>query len=87
LYNLVKYFFIYFKLQLQPFTIATLKVMLIALLTVAANFMLPVFNNVFIDVFFRSAIITFVFGGLILLTKSSEEINRTFYSVVRKMRL
>jgi O-antigen/teichoic acid export membrane protein len=83
LYNVVKYVFIYFKLNLQPFTRATVNVIFISVGTAGVNLVLPSLENVFVDMIFRSAIITLVYSTLILASKSSEEINRTFGTGVR----
>jgi O-antigen/teichoic acid export membrane protein len=82
LYNLIKFFFIYAKLDLQPFTMSTVKVIGIAIVAIVVNLMLPVFDHVVIDVLLRSAIITVVYSSLTLATNSSEEINRIFHTVI-----
>lgn len=84
-YNLVKYIFIYIKFRIQPFTSATLKVLLIGSLAVLINTFLPIFKNVIVDILFRSSIITIVFGALILLSKSSEDASKLFFSITREI--
>jgi O-antigen/teichoic acid export membrane protein len=84
-YNLVKYIFIYVKFRIQPFTSATLKVLVIGAVAVLINTFLPIFKNVIVDILFRSSIITIVFGALILLSQSSEDANRLFFSIARKI--
>ncbi len=83
LYNLVKFVFILVKLRLQPFTIATLKVGAITAFVALINKLLPQVENVFINIGYRSVIITIVFSVLILTTRSSDEINKGFRSVLR----
>jgi O-antigen/teichoic acid export membrane protein len=84
-YNLAKYIFIYVKFRIQPFTSATVKVLLIGAVVALINVFLPLFENVIVDILFRSSIITVVFGTLILLSKSSEDANRLFFSIIRRI--
>ncbi|HOX82162.1 MAG TPA: polysaccharide biosynthesis C-terminal domain-containing protein [Chryseolinea sp.] len=85
-YNSVKFFYIYSKFKIQPFTIGTLKVIGIAILVAGLNLILPKLNTVIIDVLYRSAIITLCFSALILLSKSSLEINSIFNKIVERFR-
>jgi O-antigen/teichoic acid export membrane protein len=77
-FNAVKYVFIWVTLKIQPFNRATLVVMVIAAATVGVNYVLPVFENLFVDLIFRSAVVTVFYGGLVLVTKVSPEVNEIF---------
>jgi O-antigen/teichoic acid export membrane protein len=85
IYNTVKFIFIYHKLNIQPFTVATFKVIFITAAVVLLNFWLPTSKNVFVDIFYRSATITIVFGSLIVASKSSLEINKIILTTLRKI--
>lgn len=74
-FNLVKYFFILFKLKMQPFNADSLKVLVIIIVTLLLNLAIPKFSNVFIDIFIRSAAVTIVYGGLIFISKASPDGN------------
>jgi O-antigen/teichoic acid export membrane protein len=78
LFNAVKYVFIQVTLKIQPFSLATLIVLGIAAATLGINFVLPVFDNMFVDLIFRSGVVTVFYGGAILLTKVSPEVNLIF---------
>jgi O-antigen/teichoic acid export membrane protein len=84
-YNLVKYIFIYIKFKIQPFTFSTIKVLVIGGLTSLLNMILPVFENVLVDIVFRSSIITGVFAFLILSSKCSEDANKLFHSILWRL--
>lgn len=75
LFNVVKYFFIWIKLKMQPFSTATLKVLVIALLTLGLNYLLPRFDYLFIDIVVRSSVITVFYSTLILFSKASPDGN------------
>ncbi|MBX2962586.1 MAG: oligosaccharide flippase family protein [Cyclobacteriaceae bacterium] len=88
LFNSVKFIFIWWKFKLQPFTLSTLKVLGISVLAFGLNLLLPQLENVFLDIFYRSTLITLFFGSLTLLSKSSPEVNKlvtkVFNLIVRK---
>jgi len=81
-FNTARYFFILSKMKIQPFTVNTMKVLLICAVTLVFNYIIPVQKDVLIDAIIRSLLITLVFGGLVLLTKSSEDINVTLYKIL-----
>jgi O-antigen/teichoic acid export membrane protein len=78
LFNVVKYVFVWMKLGIQPFTRGTLIVLVIAAATVGLNFVLPVFDNLFVDLIVRSGVVTVFYGGAVLITKVSPEGNEIF---------
>ncbi|MBX2969576.1 MAG: oligosaccharide flippase family protein [Cyclobacteriaceae bacterium] len=75
IFNIIKYIYIYAKFRQQPFTYKTIVVLLISGLSIALAYYLPVVDQPIVDLLYRSALITLVFSSLILLTKSSDEIN------------
>ena len=80
MFNAVKFVFIWVKLKVQPFSMGTVIVVVIAGVTVFINYLIPRLDNVLVDMFVRSAAVTVVYGGLVLATKVSPEVNE----VVRK---
>lgn len=82
-FNLLKFFFIRWKLQLQPFTTATVKVLAIGVLSVGLNLLLPRLPWVLIDIAYRSAAISIFFGALILWVRVSPEANELFKTALR----
>ena len=77
-FNVAKYIFIWYTLKIQPFTRATLVVIIISTATVGINYILPDFDNIFVDIIFRSSVVTIFYGGAILLTKVSPDVNKLF---------
>jgi membrane protein CcdC involved in cytochrome C biogenesis len=75
IFNIIKYIYIYAKFRQQPFTLKTIVVLLISGVTTAVAYYLPILDQPIVDLLYRSALITLVFSSLILLTRSSEEIN------------
>lgn len=77
-FNSTKYVFIYSKYKIQPFDSSTGKVLVIALITLLINSLIFKIENTILDIIFRSVLITLVFGGMVLITKSSPEANELF---------
>jgi O-antigen/teichoic acid export membrane protein len=86
-FNLTKYIFIYYKLHIQPFNVATIKVIIISTMVAGVNLMLPDVSNVFLDVIYRSSIITVLFCGLIIVSHASLEVNKVYEVVLRRLGL
>lgn len=82
-FNFVKWVFVYTKLGLQPFGWSYLKVISIGVVVIFLNYILPKASNVFIDIFYRSALIAISYGTLILVTNCSEEVTKIFNTALR----
>ncbi len=81
--NIFMFSFLLIKMRIQPFTINTIKVLVIGGLTLILNYFIPQeFSTVF-DILIRSSIIVLFFGGLIFITKSSEDINNALLKSVK----
>ena len=75
LFNAAKCIFIYVKLKMQPFDLATLKVLLIGTAAFGLNLLIPSQTNLFFDAALRSVIITIFYGSLILFSNASPDAN------------
>ncbi|AHM59017.1 polysaccharide biosynthesis protein [Flammeovirgaceae bacterium 311] len=74
-FNLLKYFYLQIKLQLQPFSQNTLLLLLILGAAFAAGWFLPALANPFLDIVVRSLLITAIVAAGVLYFKVSEEAN------------
>ncbi len=85
-FNAVKYIFIYTKFKIQPFNTATVKVLIIVLVTLAVN-MLPLkIELVILEMVIRSVLTTVLFSSLILITNVSPEANELFKKGTKLLR-
>jgi hypothetical protein len=75
LYNLIKLFFIKFTLDMSPFTLDTLKVLLIGVIVFGLLFILPMPDSVVLGILLRSILILILFIGSIYLSKASIDFN------------
>jgi O-antigen/teichoic acid export membrane protein len=86
-FNVLKYFFIWHKLKLQPFTWNTLKVLIIATCMILLNLMIPKFENTILDIAVRSTTITLLFSTLIFYLKVTPDGNALLIKQMNRLKL
>ncbi|MCW5910724.1 MAG: polysaccharide biosynthesis protein [Cyclobacteriaceae bacterium] len=74
-FNTLKYFFIWYKLKMQPFSRDSIKVLIIALLMIGLNLLIPRVQSVILDIGVRSAAITLIYGILIYYSRATPDGN------------
>lgn len=82
-FNLIKFIFIWATLKMQPFSLSTLKVLLITVAVVGVNLVLPKVNYILIDIAYRSTIITIIFGALVLFSNASPDGNNLVKKILK----
>ncbi|HED37209.1 MAG TPA: polysaccharide biosynthesis protein, partial [Ignavibacteria bacterium] len=85
-FNTARYFFLLFKMKIQPFSLNTIKVLIICAVTFIFNYFIPVERIAIVDILIRSILIASLFGVLIVVTKSSEDINSVILKVFNLIR-
>jgi O-antigen/teichoic acid export membrane protein len=85
-FNVIKFIFIYTKFGIQPFEWATLKVLMIGVITLLINTVVFKIDNTLIDIAFRSITITVLFSSLILWTRASADANGIFRNLISRIR-
>jgi len=75
-YNIMRWLFIYFKYNMQPYDLNTLKIIVIAAVAFIPGYLLPHLGNLFIDIAIRSSMVSGIFIFLILKTEATPEINQ-----------
>ena len=78
-YKLIQYFFIWFKFGLQPFNGKTLLTLGVGAVILLLGVALPKLDNAWLDLIYRSLIVLFTYGGLVLALRLSEEVNHSFF--------
>ncbi|MEY4540361.1 MAG: hypothetical protein RLZZ306_2118, partial [Bacteroidota bacterium] len=90
MYNLIKFIFIKHKLNLQPFGIQTVKVILLGIFTYGITLLLPIFEgsilSTLLTISIKSFTILIIFCGGVLWLKVSEDLNKTLATILRKLR-
>ncbi|MES2795159.1 MAG: polysaccharide biosynthesis C-terminal domain-containing protein [Bacteroidota bacterium] len=81
IYNIIKFFFIKSKINIQPFSNQTLIVLFIGIVTYLVTLILPSFESAFLNILVKSITICLVFGLGIFYSKVSQDINNTVNSI------
>ncbi len=74
-YNLMRWIFILYKFNLQPYNFNTIKLLLIGGILYLIGHYLPTINQFIADILLRSSVIGASFISLLLLTEASPELN------------
>lgn len=85
-FNLSKFFFVWYKFKIQPFSIQTLKFAGIVALILFANSLFPKQDSIITDILIRSLLISTLLIGLTLLLKVSTEVNGLVQKTWMKIR-
>jgi O-antigen/teichoic acid export membrane protein len=80
LFNSIRFFFLLYVYKIQPFSLNTIKVLLIFLLTFFVSYFISSMQNFIIDLIVRSLVIIIIFGGLVLLLNVSEDVKKVVSS-------
>ena len=85
IFNTFRYSFIFLKMKLQPFTIDTLKELIIVGFILLINYFVSPQINFIFDIFLRSIIISVLFVSLTILFKTSDDFNLIFNKLLNKI--
>lgn len=78
-------YFVKVKTGLHPFSMQTIKLLVVGSLFFLLNAVMPKFGIIWLDVFFRSTIVVGGFAIVVYLLKLSIEMNQTALTVIRKV--
>ncbi len=81
IFNISKLVYLWLKLKMQPFTIATVKVLILSAFVIFCNYLIPDMGNPLLDIVIRSILLGSIYVGVLLASKISPDIN----SVVRNL--
>ncbi|GAB3197236.1 O-antigen/teichoic acid export membrane protein [Pontibacter aydingkolensis] len=80
--NLARLFFVQWVYKIQPFALSSVTITVIAGVALGASYLLPYLGNVFLDLLVRSAIITAIYGGLMISLNVYPEMNDWLKKIV-----
>ena len=75
IFNLVKFIFLKIKMKISPFSNKSIIVLLIGILLFLMSFYFPNFDNPFINIIYKSFIITFLYLVIVILLGISKDFN------------
>lgn len=84
-YNLIKFLYIRQKMGMQPFRPAIVKVFLAGAASYVVGLVLPVIPSVIVDLLVRSTLMAATYGGIIILSKASEDVDKLVKSVLSRI--
>jgi O-antigen/teichoic acid export membrane protein len=84
LFNILKYFFVWNKFKMQPFTGKHFLLFVIGTVILLPSLIIPSLNNRLADILIRSTLITVLFIASIYYSKISKEVNETIEGVINK---
>jgi len=86
-FNVIKYIFIWIKLGIQPFSGATLKLVVISIILLLVNRLIPAMPWVIVDILVRSTIITVAFAVSVYFSRVSPDANALAERLLIRARL
>lgn len=84
LFNFLKLFFIWYKLNMHPFSINIIKAFSIAIITYLIVILLPSTGTILLDIIVKSITVSIVFGSLIIYFTVSKDINDLLYQIYQR---
>lgn len=85
--NLLRYLFLLYKYQLQPFNIQFVYVALIGAGSYLISMLLPSLSNYIVDIFVRSTILVILFCTPIYILRISSDINAKADEILKKLKI
>lgn len=85
-FNVIKYFFIWMKLGIQPFTAATAKLIAITIATLVVDMFVPRLSWTIADIILRSAIATTIFASAVYFMRVSPDANDLLHRLLKRGR-
>ena len=76
IYNTTKLIYLYWKLKIQPFNIKTLYTILLLISIITLSYFIPKFENLFVNISFRSFFVLIIFLPFTYWLKLSDDINK-----------
>jgi len=73
-------------MRIQPFSLSTLKVLAVFVLTFLISYLISPFHNFILDIFMRSLLIIILFGGLVLLMNVSEDVKKVVEAIIKRIK-
>ena len=86
LFNLAKLIFIWVQFKMQPFTMATLKILIIVAICWGGIYLIPITFHPIVNILLRSILLTILYGGMVLYFNISPDINNLITNGLEKVR-
>lgn len=78
IFNFIKWLFLYKHYGMQPLNYRQLIILLISIIALLVGEILPAISMIYLDILYRSLIVTIIFGTAVYMFKLSEDLNEKF---------
>ena len=85
-FNLIRFFYVWNKLKIQPFSIQTLKAFAILILGFFAGQLLPSLEHSFLDMIYRSVVVGLIIGVPTIYFSISEDLNSFYKKGLKRLK-
>jgi len=85
IFNLTKWLFLKLQYNMQPINYKQLLLIMFTFVSFIIGELLPVINVIYVDILYRSLIVTVIFGGAVYIFRISEDLNEKFKSYRKKI--
>jgi O-antigen/teichoic acid export membrane protein len=85
LYNLMKLVFVWIKFSIQPFSWQTTAMIMNGSFVLLISFLLPAFENIYVDILIRSVLITILYVAIIWIFNLSLEFKEATRDIINKL--
>jgi len=84
IFNMFRYFYIWYKFKMQPYNLIHLKIIIFSVALFLLSSLLPLTNRFFIDIPYRSIIMTIIFILGIYFMRVSQEVNTMIEKLIHR---
>ncbi len=86
-YNILRWLFLYYKYQLQPYDSNTIKIILIAIIAFLPGYFIPKIDTLILDIAVRSTLVAGIFILLLLKLQAAPELNEKIRKNLRRLKI
>jgi len=84
IFNAIKLVFIYFKLGMHPFSLNTIKAIILGIIAYTIAYYIPIIDNPFLNIFLKGSVFSTLYLSAILILNIAPEITQLFKETVDK---
>lgn len=86
LFNTIRFFFLLRVFKIQPFSVNTIKMLVIFFSVFFISYAISPLGNYIMDIILRSVIILIVYGGFVLFLNISEDVTKVVKSIITRIK-
>jgi len=75
IFNFIKWLFLFIKYKMQPLNFKQIFIIIFGIICILINYFIPQLENIYLDIFIRSSIISIIYCSLLYFSKISSDLN------------